>query len=389
MHSLIRAHARRRLYACIATAALCSTAAAQSITPGQGINIAGSHTFSVTPPVSGQIVWTVDRETRSEKGSGTVEVRRNLYRSTTASPTFDLSKIAGQETVYSIRATNGAFTDARRVQVFQADELSSFWYRDTAHAWIQTRMVVPATLSSRTRMLFVMHGAGRDAVSYCGPWVEWAQAQDYILVCPVFDNRRWPSDAGYNLGALFRNKSETQANNEEAWSFSVVEQMHARLRNSFGLASPHFDIWGHSAGGQFVTRFVLFRPAAPVRLALAANPGWYLLPNETATYPCGPVHDQLDFSRQDLQYWTRRTMVIFRGTEDLSRKDLDVRGCMDSQGEHRYARAKTFHNAAKAFDPDTRWQLVDVPGIGHDAAGMTPAAQDFIRNYNATGEDPI
>lgn len=390
MYPLIRAHARNAMRACVFAAAIfCSATHAQNITPAQQINIAGSHTFSLTPRAGGQVVWTVDRETRSEKGTGDVAVVKKLYRSTGASATFNLAKVAGMETVYYVRATNGEFSDVQRVQVFDAGVLSSFWYKDIDHAWIRTYIVLPASLNRNSGMLFVMHGAGRDAIPYCEPWVQWAPASNYILVCPLFDNRRWPGDAGYNLGALFRNKAETQVNSEEAWSFSVVEKMQARLRTQFDLASPRFDMWGHSAGGQFVSRFLLFRPTAPVRLALAANPGWYLMPNETAEFPCGPVHPQLAITRQDMLHWTGRTMVIFRGTEDLLKADLDVRGCMATQGDHRFARAKTFYDAAKVFDPDNNWQLIDVPGIGHDQRGMAPPAQDFIDAYNAAGQDPL
>ena len=389
MHRLIRVLARTTLHACLPLALLCGAAHAQSIAPANEIDVAGSHTYTLTGRPSGQVVWTVDRETRSEKGTGEVGVQKKLFRSTGLSATFNLVKVAGQETVYYVRATNGVFSDVRRVQVFESGALSSFFYKDVAHAWVRTYMVVPASLNRASGMLFVMHGSARDALSYCEPWVEWAATHDYIVVCPTFDTRRWPGDYSYNQGAVFRNKTETQLNTEEAWAFSAVQKMQFQLRKQFDLQSPRFDLYGHSAGGQFVTRFMLFRPTAPVRLALPANPGWYLLPKETEAYPCGPAHSQLAFTAQDLRHWTRRNMVIFRGTEDLLKADLDTRGCMEAQGEHRFARAKSFHDAGKAFDPDTTWRLIDVPGIGHDQRGMAPAAQDYIDAYNAAGADPL
>jgi hypothetical protein len=36
------------------------------------------------------------------------------------------------------------------------------------------------------------------------------------------------------------------------------------------------------------------------------------------------------------------------------------------------------HAAARAADPDTNWQLIDVPGAEHDQKAMAVAAQRFL-----------
>jgi pimeloyl-ACP methyl ester carboxylesterase len=53
----------------------------------------------------------------------------------------------------------------------------------------------------------------------------------------------------------------------------VIERLFDHVRQTLGISATTYDIVGHSAGGQFVERLVLFLPSARFRRAVASSPG--------------------------------------------------------------------------------------------------------------------
>ena len=66
-----------------------------------------------------------------------------------------------------------------------------------------------------------------------------------------------------------------------------IEDIFDAVRNANGFSRARYDIYGHSAGAQFLHRLVLFKPAARYRVAVAANAGWYAMPDFAVSYPYG------------------------------------------------------------------------------------------------------
>jgi pimeloyl-ACP methyl ester carboxylesterase len=58
------------------------------------------------------------------------------------------------------------------------------------------------------------------------------------------------------------------------WALSAIEHLFDAVRQAAGLTTLTYDIIGHSAGGQFVQRLVLFVPGA----RSAERLGRYLAP---------------------------------------------------------------------------------------------------------------
>jgi poly(3-hydroxybutyrate) depolymerase len=290
---------------------------------------------------------------------------------TGASATFELRADDDQPLTYEVRA--GERTE--RITVFPADTVTSLDHAD-ANAAVRTYAVVPSTLSRATQLLLVMHGKGRNADEYCQSWVDWAAKADYIVLCPQFDEDEWPGSAGYNLGNVFTGEDGSgRVNPEEEWAFTVAERVHRHAATNFALEARLFDMWGHSAGAQFVHRFVLFKPRSLVRYAIAANPGWYTAADPATAFPYGLQHPALDLGES----YTREHLVIMRGEGDVVRDDnLRTEPGAEAQGHTRFERAGFAYAAARATDPDTNWQLIDVPGADHDQVTMSAAAQRFL-----------
>lgn len=245
---------------------------------------------------------------------------------------------------------------------------------------LRVHLAVPATLGPGTRVVVVMHGTERDAREYCDAWTGWAGTHDRLVVCPEFDRESWPGARSYVLGNVFTAKDGAgELRAEQDWSFTAVVAMHRAVRAAFGLTDRRFDLWGHSAGAQFVHRFTLFRPEAPVRLAIAANSGWYTLPDLATAFPYGLRHPLLSFTPADVARWAGGDLVLMRGERDVLRDEhLRTAPGADAQGPSRYHRAARMLRAGHAASRACRWRLVDVPGAGHDHLAMAPVAQQLL-----------
>ncbi len=146
------------------------------------------------------------------------------------------------------------------------------------------------------------------------------------------------------------------------------------------MSDKLFDIWGHSTGGQFLHRFMLFKPNEKVRYVMPANSGWYTTHDLDRAYPYGVKHSLLSIAKRDLMLWTRKPVIIFRGTADTLRtENLSMTPEADAQGQNRYRRAGFMFRKIKEFNSLTNWRMIDVPDAGLDQRKMAPAAQDFLR----------
>lgn len=243
-------------------------------------------------------------------------------------------------------------------------------------------VVAPSRLGPQARVTVVLHGTERNAAEYAARWAQWAVRHGRIVLAPQFDRAGWPGSRSYLLGGVFDAGGAPRP--RASWAFTAVTELHRWARERFDLVDDRFDLWGHSAGAQFVHRYLLFEPAAPVRTAIAANAGWYTLPDLDRPFPYGLRHPALRFTADDVAAWAARPLVLMRGTADVERdQHLRTTPEADTQGPHRYARAAAMHAAGHAAAPGCRWQLIDVPGAAHDFAAMAPAAQDLLAAADA------
>ena len=233
-------------------------------------------------------------------------------------------------------------------------------------------------------IVIVMHGAGRDADRYRDQWVDVADTHGLIIIAPTFDKERFPKSANYNLGRVF-NADTGAMNDESRWVFSSIEPLFRAVRASLDSQRDQFFLYGHSAGSQFVHRYLYYVPDAPVALAIAANAGWYTMPDTDESYPYGLKKSGL--GQSDICRVVGQPVVVLLGTDDIDTQGRNLRRTPEAlrQGPHRYARGKAFY--ARANDEAAKcsrnlaWQQINVPGVGHSNGGMAPAAGQAIASY--------
>ena len=197
------------------------------------------------------------------------------------------------------------------------------------------------------RILFVMHGTLRNGEDYRNQWAALAQKYGLLLIVPEFSAKDYPSGR-YNRGNIM-GSDDTTLQPESAWTFPVIERLFDDVKKRTGNTSARYDMYGHSAGGQFVHRFVLFLPQARYRRAVAANSGYYTLPTLDGGDPFPFSLKGTGTTPATLATVLGRDVVILLGENDTDPNDPDLYHSpeADKQGLYRLARGRNFAAVAK------------------------------------------
>jgi len=172
-----------------------------------------------------------------------------------------------------------------------------------------------------------------------------------------------------------------------------------------------YILFGHSAGAQFVHRFMLFMPSSPlqskihsteehksksttsekgssisfprVSLAISANAGFYTMPNQRVAFPYGLKKTVLQQADIDLALSRRMLILLGDADTDPNHKSLRRTEKAMAQGKHRFERGQNFFKAAQqAHDVKSssnfNWTMKFVPDVAHDSNGMCLAAVNEI-----------
>jgi pimeloyl-ACP methyl ester carboxylesterase len=235
----------------------------------------------------------------------------------------------------------------------------------------------PDGAGPETPVVFVMHGTGRNGESYRGAWIPSAKKQRFALLVPEFSRAEFAKD--YNLERL---SGATGPIPQAQWPYQAIEEIFDAVRAANGLRAPTYDIYGHSAGGQFVHRLALLLPHARYRIAVAANAGWYTMPDFGVAYPYGLGGTNVP--PEQLARVLGRRLVVLLGERDIDPDHRQLRRSSGAnvQGEHRLARGLAFFErgrlAAQTLGTPFEWRLQIAPGVAHSNSGMAPLAATLV-----------
>lgn len=256
----------------------------------------------------------------------------------------------------------------------------SFLFTGWAGKPLRVHYFLPEKVTETTRVLFVMHGAGRNADGYRDAWVPYARAGQYIVLTPEYSKDDFPTALTYNVGHIFDEAGNPRP--RELWSFASIEPMFDLIRKATGTKVAKYAIYGHSAGGQFVHRFVELMPDARYSRAVAANPGWYTMPDLAIKYPYGLNAAPTDAA--GLKATLEKPLTILLGTADTDPNHHQLSRTPEAmtQGVHRLARGEFFHaygrKTAHELGANFAWKLEYAPGIAHSNTGMSQYAEKLV-----------
>ncbi|OYU83767.1 MAG: hypothetical protein CFE24_09775 [Flavobacterium sp. BFFFF2] len=237
---------------------------------------------------------------------------------------------------------------------------------------------IPAGDRTNMPIVFVFHGKERNASDYRDIWTSASNQYGFMVFAPEFNDTDFPGTNGYSLGNVYQdgnNPSVQTLNNESVWTFSVIEPLFDYIKGNVKSAKTTYDLFGHSGGGQFVHRFVMFKPNARFNRAVAANSGWYTVPDGIASFPVGIVNCPVS-DANPTSYFGRK-LYITVGELDTNSADPSLvhNTAVDLQGMNRFDRANYFfaksRNYATAVQATFAWQFRTVPNSGHNATLMS------------------
>jgi poly(3-hydroxybutyrate) depolymerase len=263
--------------------------------------------------------------------------------------------------VTPLRAASSIGMGKGSFQFEQAGKHVTVWY------------YVPPSAAQTAPIVFVMHGTERNGDTYRNDWLGYAERQPFILLCPTFSKAEFPGDAGYIFGNAVDLQGRPRPPAE--WAFNMIEPIFDAVRTHLGNASTTYALYGHSAGAQFVHRFLYFVPQARASQVISANAGWYTLPDPEIPFPYGLKGSPVAVN--DLKAALQRPLVIFLGSADVDLKNHSLRVTpeAEAQGPNRWTRGHYFLKRGQAeagtLGVTLGWRIAVAPDIGHSDPGMS------------------
>lgn len=249
----------------------------------------------------------------------------------------------------------------------------------------------PAAATADSPIWIVMSGFRREAYrhiafDYFDVWERLAEQYGAVLLVPEFTAEKWPTFWNYALGNV-----RTPGLRPIPWdhsSFHVVEQAFRQAVDMTGSRQRKFSMFGHGAGAQFVQRYMLHSGGRHVSRAVAANPGWYLLPDDEYRFPYGLRGAPIGSGT--LRSAFAGDFILLLGQSDVNsggglRNDPEA----VAQGRNRYERGHFYfaraQEVARSLRAPFRWRIEEVPGVGHEFRRMSPAGAALLAGAAASG----
>lgn len=247
----------------------------------------------------------------------------------------------------------------------------------------------PAACDPRAAMI-IFAGVERNAYDYLDRASELARSQCLSVYAPEFDRRKFPRSR-YQRGGVLRNG---RLADPADCTGSVIGRLVSWVRRQEGRESLPIILFGHSAGGQLLSRVTAYCPVVgasqPSRIVIA-NPSGYVGANFEEAVPYGfavPGRPQepLPDARERLMAYLAQPVTIYLGSRDTGSRRLNQESGARQQGDNRFERGLNVFNEARSVAARRgwafNWQLVVADGIGHSSRGMLtgPAAIQAIKS---------
>jgi hypothetical protein len=261
--------------------------------------------------------------------------------------------------------------------------------------------------------LFGIHGAGEwhrpGAMNRIHQFRNIADIENLVVIAPAFDCiLNWPlGKEGFKEKGIVKDTyladfiNLVNKRNEHRTDLKLIETF--EFFNKHLMKREKFHLYGHSGGGQFVSRFIIFYPELLDKVGIS-SPGSFVFPRRDIDYPYGLKLDSLEKSfgsqikaddlklndselDQKLNQVLDLKLFIIAGEDDTW---IDNRPERSWQGKHRYERAQNFYKIMKEEDQRLKaegvrgkdkpfqFKLHTMNGIGHNSNVAAANAAELL-----------
>jgi hypothetical protein len=267
--------------------------------------------------------------------------------------------------------------------------------------------------------IFCIHGAGDwhrpGALTHVDQFREIADRENLVVIAPAFDAIfNWKIDrrTKFDKDGHFKNPKIIKdwylgdfiallnGNNEHRTDLKLIEIF--EFFNKKLMKRDKFHLYGHSGGGQFVSRFITFYPELIDKVAISSA-GSFLFPRLDMDYPYGLKMDNLEktfgaqiiandlkltdseFDRKINSLLDLRLFIIVG--ENETEQDPTERAW---QGQSTLEKAHNYYQAMRKEDqrlkkkgimPESKpfkFELHTMPGVGHHAGASGIKAKELL-----------
>ena len=225
----------------------------------------------------------------------------------------------------------------------------------------------------------VMHGVNRNADTYRDNWISYAEKYKFIVLVPHFTEEMFPQK-DYQQGAVLN--AEGNINDKEKLTYNLIGKIFNYFLDNSASKARLCNIYGHSAGAQFVHRFMLYSDTPYIDKAVSANAGWYTFPSDTIAFPYGAGETISKMKLNTANYYKKHMIVLLGDADTLRTSNLRQTPEADAQGLTRLERGNTFFNYCKddaqKANCEFNWELQYVKDAKHSDKQMAPIAADIL-----------
>jgi len=242
--------------------------------------------------------------------------------------------------------------------------------------------------SSIKMAIILIHGSERNAAEYYNYLAPYINKLGIFATAPLFSDT---DKTGYHVWKTTGWRKGDNSNNGMS-SFQIIDEILDKIKFSYSAVN-NIVLIGHSAGGQFVNRYIAGGNPKNIPMTyIVMNPSSYLYidkrrPNDVSSclyynfYHYGlDVPNEYMKGKDVFKNYTSRKMIMLVGSQDTSvDSGLDVSCSANAQGKNRLERARNYESYIESF-PAWHKNITygEIPAVGHSGSKMINAAIKFM-----------